>query len=121
MTENDGQMEEMEISADHSWVEAAMVMEPAPVPSVAKIEDVEIEVNGNSVPAGLLSVVTPAGVTTVFLTPNVVQSLVMQGAACIEAWQERAAKKPGLVIADKAAEASARLIHQQSQNMREKR
>lgn len=71
--------EEAQQLAEHPWVEAALAgYVPNPVPTQVKAEHYGIEVDGRTQNVALLTIVTPAGLTTVFLPEEMLSNLVGQ-------------------------------------------
>lgn len=110
-----------EIDPDHPWVEASQIMGPQPIPTVTKLDAVTMTIPQQEGPpkevqAAILSVVTPAGVTTVILDPGGLNQLGMQAAVILQGWAT--APPQGLVVADGNMEKEARNLFDLAEKMR---
>ena len=105
---------------DHPWVAPVMNdLNPSPVPTSFNIEPVELEFPDQTVDSALMTIVTPSGLTTVYISPNMLQQIVITGAGILQNWADEAQKKPGLVVANKAMEKEARKMHDAAQTIKE--
>jgi hypothetical protein len=70
---------------EHPWVEAVLRGgQPKPVPSALHIEPVEVEQNGTSTDAVLLTITDATGVKTVFLSLSDLNMFITQGQALLD-------------------------------------
>lgn len=110
MTENEN--ETVEVDGDHPWVQAAAIMEPQPVRTHIGLFPSEIEIeteNGTKVAdAAMLNVITPVGVTAVYLPPAAVIALFQQCQAVLQFWEQQAAMSQKLVVATPDMEREAK-------------
>lgn len=106
---NDEVEEVVEVDPEHPWVEAAVSMRPQPLPAAIQIQPVELPPREEGQPnldAAMVTMVTPAGVMTCFVSPNVLAGVLQQGSDLLQYWQKR--QQQGLVVANPEMERMAR-------------
>ena len=88
--------EDIVLDPEHPWIGPAIDNQPTPVPTAMAIQAVNLTVNDKTMPAALVTTVTPAGIQTVYLNPRQLQVLLQQAA---EALQDIAAQaQQGLTV-----------------------
>lgn len=94
---NESDNDDVEVDFEHPWIIAGMSMYPAPVPTGMRCEPIKIPgPDGAQQNGALLTVMTPAGVTTVFVSPQSLAGHLQQIMAIFEMWEAEAGN--GIIV-----------------------